>query len=222
MEKDKKQLLIDSMRDLDELRVLQYTVELEAEGVSSAEVFGALLKGIREVDVLYEAGRYFIADLIMAGHILKSVMTKVLVFQDFGEYSSFGRVLIATVKDDIHDLGKNVIADILRYNGFEVIDLGVDVSSESIVKAAVEYAPNIVILSGTLSASALRMGETISALEAAGLRGAVRIVVGGSGVTSEIAGAMGADAFSDSVEDCLKLCHAYMALAAAETGRLEA
>jgi methylmalonyl-CoA mutase cobalamin-binding domain/chain len=216
MEMDKKRQLIDSMRDLDELKVLQYTVELTADGVSSYEVFEALLEGIRAVDALYEAGRYFIADLIMAGHILKSVMSKVLVFHDFGEYKSFGRVVIATVKDDIHDLGKNVIADVLRYNGFEVSDLGVDVSSESIVKAVLEYAPNIVILSGTLSASAFRMGETISALEAAGLRGAVRIITGGAGVTAEIAGAMGADAFSSSVEDCLKLCHAFMALAAGE------
>jgi methanogenic corrinoid protein MtbC1 len=216
MEKDLKRLLVDGMRELDELKVLQCTVELIAEGTSSYEIFECLLEGIREVDAQYEAGRYFIADLIMAGHIMKSVMTKVLVFHDFEEYSSFGRIVAATVKDDIHDLGKNVIVNILRYNSFEVTDLGVDVSMDSIVSAVSEYAPNILILSGALTASAGRMAETISALEAAGLRRRVKIITGGACVTAASAAAMGADAWCDSVKDCLKTCHAFMAMAAGE------
>lgn len=215
-DKDSMSILIASMRDLDELKVLQHTVELLAEGVSSYEVFEGLLEGIRQVDALYEAGRYFIADLIMAGHIMKSVMTKVLVFRDMGEYSCFGKVVIAAVKNDIHDLGKNVIKDILRYNGFEVVDLGVSVSSDSIVKAVREYAPNILILSGTLSASEAEMALSIRALQESGLRRQVRVIVGGACVTAESAAAMGADAYSASVKDCLRLCHDFMALAAAE------
>jgi len=211
-------LLKEGMRELDELRVLQYSVEMVAEGRSSYEIFEILLEGIREVDAMYEAGRYFIADLIMAGHIMKSVMNKVLVFHGFEEFSSFGKVIIVTVKDDIHELGKNVITDVLRHNGFEVTDLGADVSSEQIVEAVKTYAPNILILSGTLSSSGKAMAESISALEHAGLRGSVRIIVGGASVTAQSAKAMGADAYSSNIKDCLKACHEFMALAVNSIG----
>ena len=216
MEKNHAQMLVESMRDLDELAVLQHCVEMVAEGTSSYEIFEKLLEGIREVDARYETGTYFIADLIMAGHIMKSVMNKVLVFNGFEEFTSFGRVVIATVKDDIHELGKNVVADVLRHNGFEVCDLGTDVSSERVVQAVREYLPNIVILSGTLTDSPLRMAETIGTLETSGLRRSVRVIVGGASVTAQSAASMGADAYSGNVMDCLKACHEFMALAAGE------
>jgi methanogenic corrinoid protein MtbC1 len=214
MGKDKGQELIEAMRDLNELRVLQLTVEMMAEGTSSYEIFENLLTGIKAVDSLYEEGEYFIADLIMSGHIMKSVMTKVLVFQGSEEYFSFGRVVIATVENDIHELGKNVITEILRYNGFEVHDLGVDVSSEKIVAAVREDRPNILILSGTLSESLNYMAGSIRALEEAGLRKGIRIIVGGAPVTKKKAAGMGADAVSMNVMDCLKTCHEFMAMAA--------
>lgn len=216
MDKDLGALLRQSMRSLDELRVLQYSVEMTAEGCSSFEVFEILLEGIREVDALYEAGQYFIADLIMAGHIMKSVMNKVLVFHGFEEYSSFGKIVIAAVRNDIHELGKNVIADVLRHNGFEVFDLGADVSPERIVEAVREYAPNIIILSGMMKSSADSMADTVSALENAGLRGGVRIIVGGAAVTPKSVKIIGADAYSADIMDCLKTCHAFMAMAVGE------
>lgn len=216
MENNQALMLRESMRDLDELRVLQYSVEMAAEGRSSYEIFEILLEGISEVDALYEAGSYFIADLIMAGHIMKSVMTKVLVFHGFEEFSSFGRVVIATVKDDIHELGKNVITDVLRHNGFEVFDLGADVAPARIVEAVVEYAPNILILSGTLKGSAGRMAESIRALEDAGQRKNIRIIAGGPAVTPQSAKEIGADAYTGDIKDCLKTCHEFMAMAAGE------
>lgn len=218
MSKDLGLSLVESMRALDELKVLQYSVEMVAEGISAFEIFERLLEGIREVDALYESGQYFIADLIMAGYIMKSVLKKVLVFHGFEEYSSFGKIIIATVKDDIHELGKNVITDVLRYNGFEVNDLGVDISSERIVEAVREYTPNILILSGTVSSSPRRMAECISALEHTGLRGSIHIIVGGACVTSQSAKSMGADAYSANIMDCLKACHAFMALAVNPAG----
>jgi methylmalonyl-CoA mutase cobalamin-binding domain/chain len=214
MENDLGKLLVESMRDLDELGVLQHTVDMTAEGISSYEIFERLLEGLREVDARYEAGEYFIADLIMAGHILKSVMKKVLIFHGFEEFESFGRVVIATVKDDIHELGKNVISDVLRHNGFEVTDLGADVPPERIVEAVRTLCPDILLLSGALSSSSERMAETIRALEENGQRRSVRVIVGGACVTQETSGPMGADAFSGGIKDCLKYCHEFMALAA--------
>ena len=209
-----KQQLVENMRALEEVRVLDNTVKLLAEDVSSYEIFELLLEGIAEVDALYESGQYFIADLIMAGHIMQSVMNKVLVFDKFEEFSSFGKIVIATVEHDIHDLGKNVISDMLQHNGFTVWDIGVDVSAESIVQAVKEYSPNIVILSGMLTQSAGQMSKTIKALEAAGLRNRVRIIVGGPSVNPELSSAMGADAYSADVKECLRLCHGFMAQAA--------
>jgi methanogenic corrinoid protein MtbC1 len=216
MEKNLGLLLKNSMRELDELRVLQYSVEMAAEGHSSYEIFESLLEGIGEVDALYESGRYFIADLIMAGHIMKSVMNKVLVFHGSEEFSSFGKVVIATVQDDIHELGKNVVTDVLRHNGFEVIDLGADVPPERVTEAVREHSPNILILSGTLRSSAARMAESINALDHACLRGGVRVLVGGAAVTPRSAEEMGADAYSANIKDCLKACHSFMAMAAGE------
>lgn len=216
MDLDERRLLRDYMRELDEMRVLQLTVDLKAGGTSSYEIFEVLTEGLRDVDVLYESGRYFIADLIMAGHILKNVMTKVLVFESFDEYASFGRVLIATVRGDVHDLGKNVVAEVLRHNGFEVRDLGVDVSAAGIVAAVRESPTDIIILSGTLSASVEQMAATIRALSEAGLRRRVRVIVGGPPVTESLAAGMDADAYSATVMDCLRTCHEFMALAAGE------
>lgn len=216
MNKDLRQLLVESMRKLDELEVLQYSVEMNAEGISSFEIFDKLLQGIAEVDAMYEAGHYFIADLIMAGRILKSVMTKVLVFHGFEEYASFGTVVIATVSGDIHELGKNVISELLKYNGFEVYDLGADVSTESILNAVKEYSPHILILSGTLQKSAEEMAACVAALKSGGLRGSVRVIMGGSAVTEQSAISCGADAYSANVKDCLKLCYDFMAQAAGE------
>jgi dimethylamine corrinoid protein len=214
MEKDLGQMLVSSMRDLDELGALQYSVELAASGVSSHEIFEKLLQGMKQVDERYEAGEYFIADLMMAGHIMNSVMRKVLVFNGFEEFTSFGRVVIATVKGDIHELGKNVITDLLKHNGFEVTDLGADVSPERIAETVRAVEPNILILSGTLTDSPKRMAETIAALSDAGLREHVRIIVGGPAVTKEAAAEMGADVFSEGIKDCLKACHEIMALVA--------
>jgi methanogenic corrinoid protein MtbC1 len=217
MNKDLRKMLVDSMRELDELHVLQYTVEMKLEGISSLEIFDRLLEGVSEVDALYEAGRYFIADLIMAGHILKSVMTKVLVFKGFEEYASFGTVVIATVRGDIHELGKNVITELLKSNGFTVHDLGADVATESIVRAVREYSPHMLILSGTLTKSADEMAACVSALQAAGLRGRVRLILGGGAVTAESALGLGADAYSASVKDCLKMCYDFMLQATGES-----
>jgi methanogenic corrinoid protein MtbC1 len=219
MNKDLRKLLVDGMRELDELRVLQYSVEMMEEGISSLEIFDSLLKGVSEVDALYEAGRYFIADLIMAGHILKSVMTKVLVFRGFEEYASFGTVVIATVRGDIHELGKNVVSELLKSNGFTVHDLGADAATDSIVRAVREYSPNILILSGTLTESAGEMAACAAALEAAGLRGRLRLILGGRAVSAETALELGADAYSASVKDCLKTCYDFMLQATGENLR---
>ncbi|MGI5935279.1 MAG: cobalamin B12-binding domain-containing protein [Oscillospiraceae bacterium] len=205
--------LVEAMRDLNEKGALQLSLEMLENGISSYEIFEYLMEGMGKVINLYEKGEYFIADLMMAGHAMTSVLSKVLNFYEIGDIDSFGRVMIATVKDDIHGLGKDMIANVLRHNCFEVVDLGVDVSAESIVKAVREKSPDMLLLSGSLSNSPERMKESISALREAGLRDSLYILVGGQAVTKEIADSIGADAYSADLMQCLKLCYEFMAKA---------
>lgn len=214
MENRNAEALVNAMSDLNEMKVLELVVDLVTADVSAYAIFETLLEGIRAVDRRYEAGEYFIADLIMAGHIMSSVMRSVLFFPGFEEFSSFGSVLIATVSGDIHELGKQVVAEVLQHNGFTVRDLGADVPAERITAAIAQDAPNILILSGTLSASAEQMRRSIRAVEATGLRGGLHILVGGPAAAGLDPAALGADARGDTVLDCLRICHEFMALTA--------
>jgi methylmalonyl-CoA mutase cobalamin-binding domain/chain len=211
MDQKMGQSLVEAMRELNEMQVLDIAAELVIQDIPSVEIFDKLLEGVKEVDRLYASGKYFIADLIMAGHIMDSVMRKLLLKPSGEKFGPFGSVVIATVKGDIHELGKNVVTDVLRQNGFEVLDLGVNVAPERIAEAVKERNPDILILSGMLKGSPKYMEETIRAVERAGLRDRLHIVVGGACVTPELTEQMGADAFSADVYGCLKICHDYMA-----------
>lgn len=203
--------LVCAMRDLDEVRVLDTVVGLAIDGEQSFAIFEKLCDGMALVDEKYEAGEYFIADLIMAGYIMRAVMSKVLSFQEFDGYREWGNVLTATVEGDIHELGKNVIIEVLRHNGFTVEDMGTDVLPRSIVRRLRSGGVDILILSGMLSASRGSMIKTVEAIKKAGLRDSVMILIGGNAVSKEDAEAVGADAVSGGVLDCLRQCQELMA-----------
>jgi len=120
-----------------------------------------------------------------------------------------GLVVIGTVRGDIHDIGKNLVALMLRVNGFAVVDLGVDVSPERFVEAVEKYRPDIVGMSALLTTTMLEMRNVIDALKSAGLRDKVKVIVGGAPVTEEFAREIGADAYGrdavDAVEKCIRL-----------------
>jgi methanogenic corrinoid protein MtbC1 len=208
--------LCAAMEELNEMKALTAALDLAEQGVSGFAIFEALSEGIRRVDKRYEAGEYFLADLMMAAHIMRSVMETALVFPEEDRGTCMGRVVICTVQGDIHDLGKQVIREILTHNGFEVTDLGVDAAPDTVVQAIRTHKPHILILSGTLQASALSIRGTIRAVEASGLRKTVRIMVGGPAVKDRSPRLLGADARSDKVLDCLRLCHEFMAQTAGE------
>ena len=216
LESQQARKLTAAMRELNEMKVLSLALDMVEAEESAFSVFEALLEGIRQVDEAYEAGEYFIADLIMAGHIMRSVMDTALVFPDTEESGSMGSVVICTVQGDIHDLGKQTVAEVLTHNGFRVCDLGVDVSPEAVVEALKQHRPDILILSGMLNLSARSMRETIRAVEQSGLRNSVRILVGGAAVKDVSPRVLGADAKGDTVLDSLRKCHEFMALAAGE------
>ena len=199
------------------MKALTAAMDLAENDVSAFTIFEALLEGIRRVDRRYQAGEYFIADLIMAAHIMRSVMDTAPIFPEASGGPCMGKVLICTVQGDIHDLGKQMICEVLTHNGFEIADLGVDAAPDTVVQAIRSHKPHILILSGTLQASALSIRGTIRTVEASGLRKTVRILVGGPAVKDLCPRLLGADARSDTVLDCLRICHEFMAQAAGET-----
>ena len=207
--------LCAAMEELNEMKALSAALDLVENDVSSFNIFEALTEGMRRVDRRYDAGEYFIADLIMAGHIMRSVMETALVFPEEAR-GSMGRVVICTVQGDIHDLGKQVVCEVLRHNGFQLIDLGVDTAPEAVVQAIREHRPRILILCGTLQSSARSIRSAIRAVEAAGLRKNLHILVGGAAVKDLSPRLLGADRKSETVLDSLRICHEFMAQAAGE------
>jgi len=212
----KVEQLCTAVEELDEMKALTVALSMAEEEISAFVIFEALLEGIKRVDRRYERGEYFIADLIMASHIMRSVMDTAVVFPEGEAGVSMGKVVICTVQGDIHDLGKQVVKEVLKHNGFEVIDLGVDTAPDTVVQAVRSHRPDILILSGTLQASVLSIRGTIRTVEASGLRNTVRILVGGASVNGLSPRLLGADRRSDTVLDVLRICHEFMAQAAGE------
>lgn len=167
---------------------------LEA-GISAAEILGqGLIPGLRRVGELFEGGEYFLPELIVSGDAAARALE--LLEPVLGQKGSpyMGKFLIGTVKGDIHDLGKNIVIMMLRGNGWEVTDLGVDVSPEDFCAAAAQGDYHIIGLSSLLTMTMPKVAETIAALETAGLRDRTKIMVGGAPTTPEWAEEIGADA----------------------------
>ena len=208
MEADKENL-VQELAELNMDAVLAATDALLAGDVPSEEIYALLHQGMDRVNDRCSAGQYFIADLIMAGNIFREAVSRITSYRTARRTGPAGRVLMGTVQGDIHELGKNLIAILLQNSGFEVSDLGVDVSAERFCDGVRRYLPDVLVLSGSLSGSELRMAETIYALQQAGLRSAVRVILGGSCIDERMAQHIGADAYSGDLTDCLRLCREF-------------
>ncbi|MHA1578731.1 MAG: cobalamin B12-binding domain-containing protein [Candidatus Freyarchaeota archaeon] len=160
-----------------------------------------LAKGLRKVGELFEKKEYFLADMIMAAEAFKEGMSVLTPHIKKEEAKKKGVIVIGTVKDDVHDLGKNVVSTLLASQGYDVYDLGIDVPSEEFVKKAKEVDADIVGLSALLTTTMEHVPEVIEALKEAGLRDKVKIIVGGRPLTPEFAEEVGADAYC---EDAIK------------------
>jgi corrinoid protein of di/trimethylamine methyltransferase len=158
----------------------------------------------------FQRGEYFLPELIVAADVMREGL-KIINPHLKGKDSKVGkRVVIATVEGDNHDIGKDIVATLLSAHGFEVIDLGVDVSAKKIVEAVKEYQPEILGLSALLTLTMVKMGEVISALEKEGLRDHLKLIVGGTSVTPEFAKRIGADYSTTNAVDGLEKCIAWV------------
>lgn len=206
-----KELLVDSVEQLEEQKVLELTNKALDQGVNPLDVINMIIEGMNRVGKLYEGKDYYIADLIMAGIIFREVLglSKMTSYSSSHNIKS-GKVLIGTVKDDIHDIGKEIFRALLETNGFEVMDLGVDVPGETFVRKTEEFQPDIIGLSGVLSSTIDQMKQVVNDLSNAGLRDQVKIIAGANYLNTNGCSYIGADAFATEASTGVEICLGWM------------
>jgi 5-methyltetrahydrofolate--homocysteine methyltransferase len=155
-----------------------------------------LIDGMKEVGRLFECGEFFVPEMLVAGRAMKAGLERLRPKLAASSIQPIGKVVIGTVQGDLHDIGKNLVAMMLEGSGFEVVDLGVDVSPQKYVEAVKQHRPNLVGLSALLTTTMPQMKLIIEALEEAGLRSGVRIMIGGAPITAEFAQQIRADIFA--------------------------
>jgi 5-methyltetrahydrofolate--homocysteine methyltransferase len=179
-------------------QVVQHKVqEALAEGIAPAEILNqGMITAMAEVGRRFECGEYYVPEMLVAARAMQSGLAILKPHLQQNEAKSTGKIVVGTVKGDLHDIGKNLVAMMLEGAGFEVKDLGADVSPDKFVVAVIEHHPDLVGLSALLTTTMPNMKVTIDALKAAGVRDQVKVIIGGAPVTEEYANQIGADGFS--------------------------
>ena len=200
--------LAAAMGDLDE-----DTVKELLEAVDSPEAadkaMEACQKGMDTVGKLFEEGEYFVGDLIYAGELMTDAVEVLKPYLTGGESGDAkARMILCTVKDDLHDIGKNIVRSMLEANGFDVLDLGIDVAPATIVERAKAENIKIVALSGVLTLALDSMKATVEAFKAAGLTD-VKIIIGGAPVSAEACKNVGADEWAHSPQKTVATCKSW-------------
>ncbi|MBC7110439.1 MAG: corrinoid protein [Archaeoglobi archaeon] len=183
-------------------------IELVEKRIDGGEDILTILKDVREASEIigekFENGEYFVSDLILAGEMLNKIMEIIRPKMERDKSRSAGKVVMGTVEGDIHDIGKNIVIALLEAEGFEVIDLGVDVPPEEFVRAIRENSPHVVGLSGLLSESVESMKKIVEKIEEAGLRENLKIIIGGGAVDERAKEYVSADEWADDASAGVK------------------
>ncbi len=206
--------LVDAIVNMREEDALNLTQELLDQGADPLEILENCRKAVEIVGEKYENGQYFMPELILTGEMLnqisKMAKSKIKDTVEEDESKYIGKVLLGTVKGDIHDIGKNIVAFMLDTNGFKVYDLGVDVPASKFVEAIKEYKPQIVGMSALLTLAFDKMKETVKAIEDAGLREQVKIMIGGAPINDQIKEYAGADGWGEDAVAAVSLAKKWM------------
>jgi len=177
-----------------------------AAGVQPMDLIsGSMVPAMDEVGRLFEAEEYFVPELLLAGRAMRSALELLRPLMTASGEKLATRVVIGTVKGDLHDIGKNIVGSMLEGSGFEVIDLGTDVSPEKFVAAVEQQKPQVVCMSALLTVTMPAMKTTVDALTNAGLRNQVKVLIGGAPVTMKYAKEIGADGYSESASGAVGL-----------------
>ena len=205
--------LAESIAGCDPERARSMAEEALKANVSSSDaIFNGLVKGMTVVGEKYGKGEYFLAELIMAGEAMHEALNILMPMLDAekGGFAAKGRVVIGTVEGDIHDIGKSLVAGFLRAAGYEVHDLGVDVSVQQFVEKAREVDADIAALSALLSTTVVNMTKVIEALKKAGLRDRVNVIIGGAPCDGDLARKIGADGYGGNAYEAVRIADELM------------
>ncbi len=164
-----------------------------------------LIAAMTEVGRLFEENEYFVPEMLVSARAMQSGLALLKPQLAAGGATPSGKVVIGTVKGDLHDIGKNLVGMMLEGAGFEIIDLGTDVTPEKFVQAVKDHSPQVIGMSALLTTTMPSMGNTIKALEEAGLRDRVKVMIGGAPVTDEFARRVGADGYSPDASSAVRL-----------------
>jgi 5-methyltetrahydrofolate--homocysteine methyltransferase len=199
-------LLFTAVLEGDAVTAKRVTEEALAAGVDPQKlVSDYMIPAMDEAGRRFECNDYFVPELLIAARAMKASLELIRPLLTARGDQPAGRVAIGTVKGDLHDIGKNLVAALLEGGGFEVVDLGVDVAPEKFVAAVKEKNINIVALSALLTTTMPSMKVTIDALKQAGLRNQVKVMIGGAPVTQKYADEIGADGYSDNAAAAVAL-----------------
>ena len=180
------------------------TKEAIAQGIAPQDLInGQMIRAMGEVGQRFQDGKAFVPQLLMAGRAMKAALELLKPMMAGAASTSLGKVVIGTVKGDLHDIGKNLVASMLEGCGFEVVNIGIDVSADKFIEAIKENQPDILCMSALLTTTMGYMKEVIDALEKAGIRDQVKVMVGGAPVTQGFADEIGADGYSDNANSAV-------------------
>ena len=203
--------LVKLLSDLKEPEALAFVEKALGEGVDPMDLLGQAKEGMNIVGERFASEEYFIPDLVFSGEILKGIVQMLEPHLKKGEEEKrLGKVVIGTVAGDIHDIGKDMVVFMLDVNGFEVLDLGIDVPVQKFVDTIKETGSKVVGLSGFLTLAFQSMKDTVDAIKAAGLRDQVKIMIGGGQIDEQVKGFTGADAYGKDAMAAVKLAKGWI------------
>jgi 5-methyltetrahydrofolate--homocysteine methyltransferase len=210
-EEEMSKKLVEAIVNMKEQEAVQMAKDLIDGGEDPFKVLGACNQAMDTVGKRFEEGAYFLPELILAGEMLKKI-SEIIKPKLKGEVKKerAGKVIIGTVEGDIHDIGKDIVVFMLDVNGFDVMDLGIDVPPQKFVDAIKEFGAPVVGLSGFLTLVFDTMKETVDAISEAGLRDKVKVMIGGGQIDDEVREYTGADAYGLDAMEALSLAKGWI------------
>ena len=203
--------LVKTLADLKEKEALKIVEDRLSVGEDPLKILDDARRAVEIVGKRFADGEYFIPELVYSGEVLKAIndMVKPKIAKG-GEVKRAGKVIIGTVAGDIHDIGKDIVVFMLDVNGFEVLDLGIDVPAQKFVDKIKESGAPDVGLSGFLTLAFDSMKETVEAIKKAGLRDKVKIMIGGGQIDDQVKSFSGADAYGKDAMEAVKLARGWI------------
>lgn len=191
--------------ELDEETMIEMLNQVMTEDEQqAAKAMEACQKGMNIVGDLFETKEYFVSDLIFAGEMMTTAVSVLRPALTKGDGNNTGKMILCTVENDLHDIGKNIVKAMLEASGFEVIDLGIDVPADKVVETARNENIRIIGLSGVLTLAVDSMKKTVEAIRKSGLD--AKVIIGGCPVNEEVRQLTGADAWAFNPQDTVKIC----------------